>query len=366
MAWLRDFLLVCVLAALTSCPALADVLIGVAAPARGSEALVGADILRAARLAAEHFNAEGGVAGERVAVVEADDGCAAKPAEEAARSLIDRHVAVVIGHPCGSAAIAAARLYAEAGIPFIAAAARHPALTDQRAGPSVFRLAGRDGHQGTIAGNFLAREFAGKPLAIVYGGSVYSKDVAAEASAALKAAGRADVPTGTIASGQKEYGPLVAKLAAAHIEAVYFTGYPIEAGLLLRQMRGAALQATFIGSDTIAGEQFAQAAGETAEGAGTFLPHDPARALSAEAIRATFPRSEPTAAFLLAYAAMEAWRGAVQQVQSTAGDSVAKALQGSGFNTVLGRLTFDAKGDAELPAYDIVWWSDGAWRTRRP
>jgi branched-chain amino acid transport system substrate-binding protein len=365
MAWLRDFLLVFVLAALTSCPALADVLVGVAAPARGSEALVGADILHAARLAAERFNADGGVAGERIVVVEADDGCAAKPAEEAARSLIDRHVAVAIGHPCGSAAIAAARLYAEAGIPFVGAT-RHPTLTDQRAGPGVFRLAGRDGHQGAVAGNFLAREFAGKPLAIVYGGSVYSKDVAAEASAALKASGRADVPTGTIASGQKEYGPLIAKLAAAHIEAVYFTGYPIEAGLLLHQMRGAGLQATFIGSDTIAGEQFAQAAGEAAEGAGTFLPHDPARTLSAETIRTAFPRLEPTAAFLLAYAAMEAWRGAVLQVQSTAGDSVAKALQGSGFNTVLGRLTFDSKGDAELPAYDTVWWSDGAWRTRRP
>jgi branched-chain amino acid transport system substrate-binding protein len=365
MAWLRDFLLAFAFASLGAGPALADVLVGVAAPVRGPEALVGADILRAARLAAERFNAEGGAAGERVVIVEADDGCAAKSAEEAARSLIDRHVAVVIGHPCGSAAIAAARLYAEAGIPFLGAT-RHPALTDQRGGPGVFRLAGRDGHQGTIAGKFLAREFAGKPLAVVYGGSVYSKDVAAEASAALKSAGRADVPTGTIASGQKEYGPLIAKLGAAHIEVVYFTGYPIEAGLLLRQMRGSGLQATFIGSDTIAGEQFAQAAGEAAEGAGTFLPHDPARTLSAEALRTAFPRSEPTAAFLLAYSAMEAWRGAVQQAQSTAGDSVAKALQGSGFNTVLGRLTFDPKGDAELPAYDVVWWNDGAWRTRRP
>jgi branched-chain amino acid transport system substrate-binding protein len=365
MAWLRDALLAFAFAALAACPAAADVLVGVAVPARGPEAIVGADILRAARLAAERFNAEGGAAGERIAIVEADDGCATQPAEDAARALIERHVAVVIGHPCGSAAVAAARLYAEAGVPFIAAATRHPALTDQRAGPAVFRLAGRDGHQGTIAGNFLAREFAGKPLAIVYGGSVYSKELAAEATAALKAAGRADVPTGTIASGQKEYGPLVGKLAGAHVEAVYFAGYPIEAGLLLRQMRAAGLQAAFFGSDTIAGEQFAQAAGEGAEGAGTLLPYDPVRSLSPEALRTAFPKAEPTAPFVLAYAAMEAWRGAVQQAQSTAGDGVAKALQGSGFNTVLGRLTFDPKGDAELPAYDIVWWRDGAWRSRR-
>jgi branched-chain amino acid transport system substrate-binding protein len=366
MAWLRAFPLAFAVAALTACPALAEVAIGVAVPTRGPEALVGADIRRAARLAAERFNAEGGVSGERISIVEADDGCAAQPAQEAARTLIGRHVAVVIGHPCGSAAVAAAPLYAEAGVPFIAAATRHPALTDKRAGPAVFRLAGRDGHQGTIAGNFLAREFAGKPLAIVYGGSVYSKELAAEATAALKGAGRADVPTGTIASGQKEYGPLVGKLAAAHVEAVYFAGYPIEAGLLLRQLRAAGVQATFFGSDTIAGEQFAQAAGEAAERAGTLLPYDPLRSLSPETLRAAFPNAEPTAAFILAYAAMEAWRGAVQQAQSIAGDAVGKALQGSGFNTVLGRLTFDAKGDAELPAYDMVWWGDGAWRAQRP
>jgi len=365
MAWLRALLLVCLIAAGTGSPALADALVGLAVPARATQADTGAEIARAVRLAAERFNADGGVVGEHIAIVEADDGCAAKQAEDAARSLVDRRVAVVIGHPCGSAAVAAARIYAQAGIPFIAAATRHPALTEPRIGPTVFRLAGRDGHQGTIAGTYLAREFAGKPLAIVYGGSVYSKQLAEEASSALKAAGRADVATGTIASGQKEYGPLIAKMAAAKIEAVYFAGYPIEAGLLLRQMRAAGLKATLFGSDTIASEQFAQTAREDAEGAGTLIPYDPMRTLSPDTLRSAFPRQEATGAFVLAYAAMEAWRGAVQQAQSTAGEAVAKALQGSGFTTVLGRLTFDEKGNAEVPAYDIVWWTDSAWRPRR-
>ncbi len=365
MARLRALPLVCLIAAGIAPPALADVLVGVAVPARGPDAAVGADIARAVRLAAERFNAEGGVAGERIVIVEADDGCAAKPAEGAARAFLDRHVTVVIGHPCGGAAVAAARIYAHAGIPFIAAAARHPALTERRAGAAVFRLAGRDGHQGTIAATYLAREFPGKPIAIVYGGSLYSRNLAAEAAAALKAAGHTNVLSATILSAQKEYGPLIAKMAAAKTEAVYFAGYPIEAGLLLRQMRAAGLTATFLGSDAIASGEFAQTAREEAEGAGTLLPFDPIRALAPETLRSTFPVQEPTGAFVLAYAAMEAWRSAVQQAQSAAGDAVAKVLQGSGFNTVLGRLTFDDKGNAEVPAYDIVWWTDGAWRARR-
>lgn len=364
MAWLRALTLVCLIAAGIAQPALADVLVGVAVPARGADAGVGADIARAVRLAAERFNADGGATGERIAIVEADDGCTTKQAEDAARALVDRHVAVVIGHPCGSAAVAAARIYAHAGIPFIAAT-RHPALTEGRAGATVFRLAGRDGHQGTIAGAFLARQFAGKPIAIVYGGSLYSRTLAAEAAAALKAAGRADVLSATIRSAQKEYGPLIAKMAAAKTEAVYFAGYPIEAGLLLRQMRAAGFKATFLGSDAIASGEFAQTAREEAAGAGTLLPFDPTRSLAPETLRSVFPVQEPTGAFVLAYAAMEAWRSAAQQAQSAAGDAVAKVLQGSGFNTVLGRLTFDDKGNAEVPAYDIAWWTDGAWRARR-
>jgi branched-chain amino acid transport system substrate-binding protein len=365
MAWLRALLLVCLAAAGIVGPALAEVVVGVAVPAHGDYAGVGADIARAVKLAAERFNADGGVAGQRIAVVEADDGCAAKPAEDAARSLVDRHAALVIGHPCASAAVAAARIYAQAGVPFIAPGLRHPALTEPRAGATVFRLSGRDGHQATFAAAYLAREFAGKPLAIVYGGSLYSKDLAAEAAAVLKAAGRADVMTATIAGAQKDYGPLIAKMTAAKTEAVYFAGYPIEAGLLLRQMRSAGPKAAFFGSDAIASEQFAQTALEAAEGAGTLLPYDPTRSLAPETMHKTFPGPEPTGTFILAYAAMEAWRQAATSAPSAGGDAIARALQTGGFNTVLGRLTFDDKGNAELPGYDIVWWSDGAWRARR-
>ena len=211
-------------------------------------------------------------------------------------------------------------------------------------GLTVFRLAGRDGHQGTIAGTYLAREFAGKPIAVVYGGSTYSKDVAAEAAAALKAAGQANVISGAIAGGQKEYGPLIAKLVAAKAEAVFFAGYPLEAGLLLRQMRAAGLKATFLGTDAMAAEQFAQTAREDAEGAGALLPYDPTRTLAAETLRKAFPGQEPSGAFVLAYAAMEAWHEAAIAAASTAGDAVAKALQTRGFNTVVGRVDVRREG----------------------
>ena len=57
------------------------------------------------------------------------------------------------------------------GHAILAPATRHPALTEPRAGPTIFRLAGRDDRQGASAGTYLARKFAGKPVAVVYGGA---------------------------------------------------------------------------------------------------------------------------------------------------------------------------------------------------
>ena len=155
----------------------------------------------------------------------------------------------------------------------------------------------------------------------------------------------------------------IAKLAAAKAEAIFFAGYPLEAGLLLRQMRAAGLKATFLGTDAIAAEQFAETAREDAEGAGALLPYDPTRRCRRDAAQG-LSRAGAEPGFVLTYAAIEAWHEAAIAAASTVGDAVAKALQTRGFNTVVGRLAFDEKGNAEVPAYDVVWWTDG-WRVRR-
>ena len=364
MARLRIPLLAMLLAMALAPAAAADVLVGVAGPGHGSHAAAGSEMLRAARQAADRINAQGGVLGERIRIVEADDGCAEREAEQAARALVAQGVTLIVGHPCASAAIAAARVYAQAGVVFIAPATRHPALTEQRAGPAIFRLAGRDDRQGASAGAYLARAFADKRLAVIDDGTRYAKELAAGALAALKKAGRADVLTETIASGQKDYAKLIARLSAAQTQALFFAGFPIEGGLLLRQMRAAHLATVFIGSDALATAQFSETAGEGAEGAGVLLPHDAARTLSKEALREAFPREAPTGSFVAAYASVEAWRAAAQQAQSLKSEAVSAALQQGSFATILGPVSFEANGDADVPSYDAVWWEDGAWRAR--
>lgn len=355
-----------VLAACLSTPAAAEVRIAVAGPAQGPKSPATQEIAQAVKLAVERINAQGGIDGATVTVTEADDGCSAAQAERAARSLVASGVALVIGHPCTGAALAAAKVYAEAGVVFMAPDTRHPALTEQRAGPQIFRLSGRDDGQGATAGAYLAHAFAGQPLAVIRDPSLYAGKLANAVLAALKQAGATNVLTGSVKGGQKDYAALVAKMKDAQTAAVFFAGYPIEGGLLLRQMREAGLTSAFLGGDALATTQLAESAGPGADGAAALLPHDAARAIADETAAARFaphPASEP---FVSAFAAVEAWAAAARRARSLKGADVAAALQDGTFDTVLGSLSFDATGDANVPDFDVAWWSDGAWRRKLP
>ncbi len=362
MARLRVSLLALLLGLALAPPAAAAIRVGVAGPAEGPKAAVGRDILAAVKLAADRINAEGGLLGERLEVVATDDGCATARGAEAAKELVAQGVALVVGHPCAAAAIAAAGVYAQAGALFIAPATRHPALTSPRAGPTIFRVAGRDDQQGTSAGAYMARTFAATPLVIVHDGSVYAKKLVTDAAAALKSAGRGDVAIFTIEGAQKDFSALVAKLAAGKTGALFFAGFPLEGGSLLRQMRAAGLATVFLGSDLLAAPQLAETAGDATAGATVLLPYDAARAPSKAKAQAAFAGLTPTGSFVSAYAALEAWRAGVRAVNSLDPSAVAIALQQRTFETVLGALSFDAEGNANVPSYGIVRWKDGDWR----
>lgn len=69
---------------------------------------------------------------------------------------------------------------------------------------------------------------------------------------------------------------------------------------------------------------------------------------------------EPEAYTLYSYAAMQAIAGAATAAKSNDPMEVAKALKANGpFKTVLGDLSYDAKGDPTLPGYVMYEWKKG-------
>ncbi|MGC9349940.1 MAG: branched-chain amino acid ABC transporter substrate-binding protein [Anaerolineae bacterium] len=95
--------------------------IGLVAPFEGHYRYIGYDAIYAARLALREINAQDSLDGWHVELVAYDDRGSVELARNAAANLIiDPDVMAVIGHYRSESGQAAASLYAEAGLPFIA------------------------------------------------------------------------------------------------------------------------------------------------------------------------------------------------------------------------------------------------------
>ena len=175
--------------ALSSSASYADVTVALAGPMTGGLAAFGEQFKAGYNMAVEEINAAGGVNGQKIATVVGDDQCDPKQAVAVANDNVSKKVAVVIGHFCSGSSIPASKVYAEEGTIMISPSSTNVKLTDERAGPSIFRVIGRDDVQGKIAGAFIAAKYKGKNVAVFDDKSAYAAGLAVETVKALEANG---------------------------------------------------------------------------------------------------------------------------------------------------------------------------------
>jgi branched-chain amino acid transport system substrate-binding protein len=338
----------------------ANILIAAAGPATGQLAGLGEQMLAGARQAVADINEAGGVLGQKLELAIGDDQCDPKQAVSVANQLSARKAALVVGHFCSGATIPAAEVYEQEGVVMISPAATNPDLTEQ-GHRLIFRTCGRDDRQGWVAGEFMARKFAGKRIAVLHDKSVYGKGVADATRDALHKNGAKEALYDAFTAGEKDYNAMVSRLKQAGIEAVFVGGYHTEAGLILRQMRAQGLNAAFVSGDTLVVREFWGVAGDAGENVYFTFVKDPRRnPLAAEVLnRFAAQGKQPEGYVLYTYAAVEAWAEAAKRAGTLDAENVAAILHGQSFETVIGKLTFDAKGDVDLPSFEIYRWSKG-------
>ena len=339
----------------------AEVLIGLSVPLTGPVAWGGAGQQVGAETAVEDLNAKGGVLGQRIELIAADDFCDRDQGLAAARKLVEAGVVAVFGLICSDVAIPAARVYAEAGVLMISSGASNPKLTEQGF-QTVFRLFGRDDVQGSMGGDLLADRFGAKPIAILHDGRVFGQGIAQEAKKRLNQRGVAEAMFEAIQFGQVDYSDVIRKMQAAGIEVLYYGGLRHEAGLILRQAHDRGYNLQLVSGDGIAGEDFALIAGPA--GNGTMMTHAPIPMADPDAARLAERFAAKDFAGLpgpfRAYATVQVWARAVERAGTVAPSAVAETLKAAQFDTVLGRIGFDPKGDV-TGANTFVWyvWQGG-------
>ncbi|MFO1038317.1 MAG: branched-chain amino acid ABC transporter substrate-binding protein [Geminicoccaceae bacterium] len=341
-------------------PASAEILLGAAATLSGPLALTGRANQKAIETAVADINAAGGLGGQQVRLITADDGCDPAAATETAQSLVDQRVVAVIGHLCSHASLIGAGVYEGVGIPMITSESTHPRLTEEGRA-NVFRLIGRDDAQGRLAGRYLAHQWAGRRIAILHDASTYGEDLAMATRQELRRWGEHDVLYTPYTAEDGGLERTLQLLRDADVEVAYLAAYGPSAARVVTDAAKTGAGIRFLGGDGVAMDEFWSASGPAGNGVIFSSRPDPYGTPAAKALadRLTVDGRAPSASAAASYAAVQVWAEAVRRAGTAAPRPVIGALHRGTFDSVVGQVRFDPKGDLQGAAWEWRMWRDG-------
>src|SRR5215813_1960448 len=345
-----------------------DIPVAVAGPMTGGESASGRQMKNGAELAAEDLNAAGGVMGKKLALQVGDDACDPKQARSVAEKFAGAKIPFVAGHFCSSSSIPASEAYADGNVLQITPASTNPLFTERKLW-NTFRVCGRDDQQGSVAGNYIAKNYKGKNIAVIHDKTTYGKGLADETKKALNKAGVKEKLYEAYNKGDKDFTALVSKIKLNNIDIVFVGGYHQEAGLILRQMRDQGLKTVLMAGDALADKEYASITGPA--GAGTLFTFgpDPRNKPTAKAVVEKFKAKniDPEGYTLYTYAAMQVWSQAAKKAGTMDPKKVMDTIKGGSWDTVIGKIEYDAKGDIKQIDYVVYKWdSKGGYAEINP
>ena len=350
--------------ALAATPAFAQIKIASVGPMTGQYAAFGEQLRRGAEMAVADINAAGGVNGQKVELSIGDDACDPKQATAVANKMVSDKVVFVAGHYCSGSSIPASDIYKEAKILQITPASTNIKLTDDafaKGNTTVFRTCGRDDVQGLTVGTYVLKWHRNAKVAILHDKSPYGKGVADETKKALNKGGMREAMYEAYNDTDKDFTALINKMKQAKIDIIVLGGYHTAGALLIKQSREQGFGAQMVGFDALEDAEFAKLGGAATNGVLMSFPpkaeDDPKNAALVKKFRDA--KYEPAGYTLFTYAAVKVWAEAATKAKSIEAAKVAAALRAGTFDSAVGPLTYDQKGDIKNPVYDIYIWKDG-------
>jgi branched-chain amino acid transport system substrate-binding protein len=159
-------------------------------------------------------------------------------------------------------------------------------------------------------------------------------------------------------------------LQAAGIDVVFVGGYHRETGLIFREARDRGYDLELFANSAMATADFPMITGPGLGGTLMVAAADMRTSPQAAAVVARFRAEgyDPPGFTLYAYAAVQVWAQAVEAAGSLDLDAVTLAMHSRQFDTVLGRIGFDTKGDVTgfEPWQWYVWQADGTYLPLEP
>ncbi len=272
-----------VCALLVTAGSAADVIkIGVQAPITGKYANEGQSIDDGVKLVIDQLNAKGGLLGKQLKVVTCDDEGKAQKAAICARKLVNEGVLAVIGSYTSGATEAAQTTYYR-NKTLQTSDGTSDSLTKHKYW-TFFRNSFQNSAQATFTAKYLVKEKGYKKIVVISDYSSYAVGLADSAVKSIKAEGGNVIYQGKIKSGTQNFTAVLTKIKSMKPDAIYFSGYYTDGGLIRAQQEQLGIKADFIGGDSNDNPDFMKLAGKSAKGTllvnfptPDFLPYDAAK-----------------------------------------------------------------------------------------
>ncbi|MDA8329977.1 MAG: branched-chain amino acid ABC transporter substrate-binding protein [Candidatus Dormibacteraeota bacterium] len=330
--------------------------VGFANPLTGSEATYGVSDLNAVTMAADSLNAQGGVAGHKIQIVQCDTKADPATGIACAHLFVSDKVNAVIGFFNSDISIPASGILHQAGIPMVSAASTNPQLTLQGF-KNVFRICGTDNFQGQVEAEFAYKVLHVRTAVAINDEETYGQGVSQYFAQNFAKLGGTVLSSQGVNASATDFTSLLTQIKGLNPGIIQFGGFNPAAGLLVKQARSLGITAPFISDDGTIGPLFYQTGGSATVGA--YLSSEPAPqdlATSKTFVSDYVKKygNQPTEFAGYSYDAMELLGHVVQTVGS---DSPAAIIRGLAavhdYKGITGVINFDSVGNNVTPQYLI-------------
>ncbi|MCQ0988295.1 branched-chain amino acid ABC transporter substrate-binding protein [Jiella marina] len=329
----------------------ASAVIGVAAPLSESQAILGQQVIA---------GVEAAIAGDSdsVTISEADTLCSAEGGTRAAERFVEEGVTLVVGFLCIEAIEAALPILTEAQIPVLDIGVRANRLTDQkdRTGYLLYRLAPRSDAEAAAIAAYLARRWNSEPLGLIEDGSIASRGLVDSVRRRLADQGLQPQTVDNYRPAEEKQFGLARRLQRTGVTRFFIAGDRPDIATIARDAAELGLDLSIVAGEGLFDEASVDVPlpeGIVAIGPRTRFPElEKANASPAEDGAEALP---PQGYFGTAFVAGEIAKSAIE-TGSTSGSDVAAVLGDTTFETSLGQIRFDEKGDSDLDLFRVFEW----------
>ena len=330
--------------------------IGLAGAQSGSDAQIGLSMLNGSKIAIDEWNAKGGVLGKKIETIVLDDEGKSDKAVNVAQTLVDDGVAAVIGHFNSNCTIPASGVYDAAKVLEISPGSTNPKYTDQGFA-DAFRICGRDDAQGKVAAAFLHDTLKLSKIAILDDKTSYGQGIADEVNKNFQAAGGQVVMYQGFGKDEHDFRANIDVIKGSGAQALFWGGMYGQGGPLFVQMRQAGVTIPFVSDDGVFDPAFANTVGNDASNLFFTFGKDYRGLPAAQPFLQKYQQTyhEPEGSYsVYGYDAANVIFTAMTKAGTTDADKVAAVMKSQPFDTILGRIEFNEKGDVKESGY-IIW-----------